>query len=73
MVAQLGFMNTPINTTTQQINSLIEFRQAVYQTGLGQSRDTLFELVDALIEQPMVSCAAAISLSPLSRCRWSRK
>jgi hypothetical protein len=41
-----------MNTTIQQINNLIEFRQAVHQTGLGKNRDALFELVDALIERP---------------------
>jgi len=60
-----------MNTTIQQINNIIEFRQAVHQTGLGQSRDALFELVDALIERPHASCAAEISLSPLFRRSWS--
>lgn len=60
-----------MNTTIQQINNLIEFRQAVHQTGLGKSRDALFELVDALIERPHASCAAEISLSPLFRRNWS--
>lgn len=60
-----------MNTTIQQINNLIEFRQAVHQTGLSKSRDALFELVDALIERPHASCAADISLSPLFRRSWS--
>src|SRR5690606_27716194 len=60
-----------MNTTIQQINNLIEFRQAIYQTGLGKSRDALFELMDALIERPQVNCAAEVSLSPLFRRNWS--
>ncbi len=60
-----------MNTTIQQINNLIEFRQAVHQTGLGKNRDALFELVDALIERPHASCAAEVSLSPLFRRSWS--
>ena len=60
-----------MNTTIQQINNLIEFRQAVHQTGLSKNRDALFELVDALIERPHARCAAEISLSPLFRRSWS--
>lgn len=64
-------MNNPNFSTIQQINNLIEFRQAVYQTGLGKSRDALFEVIDALIERSHVNCAAEISLSPLFRRKWS--
>ena len=64
-------MNTATLSTTQQLNNFIEFRQAVYQTGLSQGRDALFELLDALIERPHASCAAELSLSPLFRRQWS--
>lgn len=64
-------MNNQTFSTIQQINNLIEFRQAVYQTGLGKSQDVLFELLDALIEQPHTDCAAEISLSPFFRRKWS--
>ncbi|MCB9418779.1 MAG: hypothetical protein H6667_03170 [Ardenticatenaceae bacterium] len=59
-----------MNTTIQQINNLIEFRQAVYQTGLASNQDALFELLDALIERPHADCAAEISMSPLFRRKW---
>jgi hypothetical protein len=55
----------------QQINNLIEFRQAIYQTGFTGSQDALFELLDAMIERPHANCAAEISLSPLFRRKWS--
>lgn len=64
-------MNTPINTTIEQINNLIEFRQAVHQSGFGKRRDALFELLDAMIERPHADCAAEVSLSPLFRRSWS--
>ena len=64
-------MNNQTFSTIQQINNLIEFRQAVYQTGLGKSQDALFELLDALIERPHADCAAEISLSPFFRRKWS--
>ena len=60
-----------MNTTIQQISNLIEFRQAVYQTGLASNQDALFELLDALIERPHADCAAEISMSPLFRRKWS--
>lgn len=64
-------MNKSNSSTIQQINNLIEFRQTVYETGLAQSRDALFELLDALIERAHADCAAEISLSPLFRRQWS--
>lgn len=60
-----------MNPTIQQINNLIEFRQAVYQTGLTKSQDALFELLDAVIERSHADSAAEISLSPLFRRKWS--
>lgn len=60
-----------MNSTTEQINNLIEFRQAVYQTGLRKQQDALFDLLDALIERPHADCAAEVSLSPQFRRRWS--
>ena len=60
-----------MNPTIQQINNLIEFRQAVYQTGLTSNQDACFELLDALIERSHADCAAEISMSPLFRRKWS--
>lgn len=64
-------VNTTTFPTIQQINNLIEFRQAVYQSGLTKGRDALFELMDAMIEREHVDCAAEISLSPFFRRKWS--
>lgn len=64
-------MNTTINSTIEQLNNLIEFRQAVYQSGLTTGRDALFELLDGLIERSHADCAAEISLSPMFRRGWS--
>lgn len=64
-------MNNQTFSTKQQINNLIEFRQAVYDTSLTKGRDALFELMDALIERPHVDCGAEVSLSPLFRRQWS--
>ena len=36
-------------STTEQINNLIEFRQAIYENGLTDYRDAQFELIDALL------------------------
>jgi len=58
-------------STIQQLNNLIAFRQAVYQTGLTKRQDALFELLDALIERPYADSAAEMSLSPLFRRKWS--
>lgn len=58
-------------TTIQQINNLIEFRQAIFDLGLTKNKDALFELIDALIERPHLSCFAELSLSPIFQRRWS--
>jgi len=36
-------------STKEQINNLIEFRQAIYDNGLTDYRDAQFELLDALL------------------------
>lgn len=63
-------MNNFTLSTIQQLNNLIEFRQAVYQSGLAKGRDALFELIDAIIERDHAACTAEISLSPLFRRQW---
>lgn len=64
-------MNKSNLSTTQQLNNLIEFRQVIYESGLTQRQDALFELLDALIERPHADSAAEISLSPLFERKWS--
>lgn len=58
-------------STNEQLNKLIEFRQAVYDNGLSKGQDGLFEIVDGLIEREQAGCAAEISLSPAFRRGWS--
>ncbi len=59
------------NSTTEQFNKLIEFRQEIYERGLLLERDTQFELIDALLLSDHPRCFAEISLSPVFRRQWS--
>ena len=56
-------------TTKENINSLIEFRQAIYKHGMVARRDAQFELLDALLAEGRVSSFAMLSQSE----RFSRK
>ena len=58
------------SSTTEQINKLSEFRQAVYTYGLNGERDAQFELVDALLLSPTVASFPALSQSPVFRRGW---
>lgn len=51
------------------LNTLRQFRQALYQT-LRQAKDALFEACDALVSEPAAQCFAELSLSPRWRRRW---
>lgn len=57
-------------STIEQLNKLIEFRQVVYESGLGKRQDALFEAIDGLIEREQAGCGAEISLSPAFRRGW---
>lgn len=61
-------MNT--KTTQEDINKLIEFRQAIYQNGILKRRDAVFELLDALVSEGPVSSYAMLSLSGQFRRKW---
>lgn len=54
---------------TQHFNKLIQFRQAVHQN-LGQAKDALFELSDAIITMPSVQSFAELSCSQYFRRGW---
>ena len=56
-------------STTEQLNKLIAFRQAAYEC-LGNARDALFELGDAVLVTPHVRSLAELSLAPVVRRRW---
>jgi len=54
----------------EQFNTLIEFRQAVYEHGLTKARDAQFELVDALLLGRPIRSFPELSLLPTFRRRW---
>jgi hypothetical protein len=54
----------------EQFNTLIEFRQAVYDHGLTLAKDAQFELVDALLLSPPIRSFPELSFSPVFRRRW---
>ena len=58
-------------STTEQYNNLIKFRQAIYEQGLVGYRDSQFELMDALLSNMRVQSYAELTLSPLFRRRWA--
>lgn len=62
---------TEQETTQQDINKLIEFRQAVYKNGLLSRRDALFDLLDALLCEGTVTSFAMLSQSSQFQRKWS--
>ncbi len=52
------------------LNQLEEFRQSVYEL-LGNGRDALFDLMDAVLVNRSVSSFAELSVSPVFRRGWS--
>ena len=58
------------NSTKENINKLIEFRQAVYQHGITVRRDAVFDLLDALIWQGPVSSFAMLSQAEQFQRKW---
>jgi hypothetical protein len=58
------------DSTTQQVNKLIAFRQAIYDHGLTQERDAQFELLDALSSSGAIYAFPELSLSPFFRREW---
>jgi len=62
---------TPQATTKENVNKLIEFRQAVYQNGISRRRDAVFDLLDALLAQGPVCSFAMLSQAEQFRRQWS--
>lgn len=62
---------TKTNSTKENINKLIEFRQAVFDHAFVARRDALFDLLDALIDEGQVSSFARLSQSDHFRRQWS--
>ena len=61
MVETWGVTNQA--TTKEDINRLIEFRQAVYEHGLLARRDALFDLLDTIVTEGPVASLPLLSLS----------
>jgi hypothetical protein len=62
-------MPTTIVTATENLNRLAAFRQAAY-TALGQARDAVFELGDAVLLTVHANSFAEFSLSRAFRRQW---
>ena len=53
-------------------NALTRFRAALYATGLGKRKDSLFDLLDAALTADGPATLARLSLAPGFRRRWPR-
>lgn len=61
---------TTQKSTTQQINKIIKFRQAIYQQAFSQEQDAQFELLDALSSSGAIYAFPELSLSPFFGRQW---
>jgi hypothetical protein len=61
---------TKQETTQENLNKIIEFRQAIYAHGMSKRRDAIFEAWDALILHGMKSSFPWLSLSGVFRRKW---
>jgi hypothetical protein len=57
-------------STKQQLNRIIEYRQSLYARVLGKYRDAQFELIDALLSDRRIHSFAELTLSPLFERGW---
>jgi hypothetical protein len=57
-------------TTKENINKLIEFRQAVYANGMTVRRDALMNLLDAMLAHGPVISFAMLSQSEQFQRKW---
>lgn len=64
-------MSQQKHSTKEQVNNLIEFRQAIYENGLTNYRDAQFELIDALLVNQRANSFAELSLSPVHKRGWA--
>ncbi len=62
-------MNTP-ESTTENINRLIAFRQAVYAHVFTARRDALFDVLDALLSAGSLSSFARLSQNHRFQRQW---
>lgn len=59
------------NSTNEEFNQLIDFRQTVYASGFTHRRDAQFELLDALLLAGAVESFPNLSRVPVFRRTWS--
>ena len=57
-------------TTREQLNKIIEFRQAIHQNCLTKYRDAQFDLMDSVLSNQRVSSYAELTLSPQFKRQW---
>ena len=57
-------------STKENVNKLIEFRQAVYAHGITRRRDAVFDLLDAMIAEGAVSSFAMLSQAERFQRKW---
>jgi hypothetical protein len=57
------------SSATEHFNKLIQFRQAAHDL-LGNARDALFELTDAVIQMRQIQSFAELSCAPAFRRKW---
>jgi hypothetical protein len=61
---------TKQESTEQDINKLIEFRQAIYENGMQARKDALFDVLDALLSAGSISSFAMLSQSETFQRKW---
>jgi hypothetical protein len=61
---------TKQESTKQDINKLIEFRQAIYENGMQARKDALFDVLDALLSAGSVSSFAMLSQAESFQRKW---
>ena len=57
-------------TTQENVNKLIEFRQAIYEHGMLARKDALFDVLDALLATGSVSSFAMLSQAERFQRKW---
>jgi len=61
---------TKQESTKQDINKLIEFRQAIYKNGMQARKDALFDVLDALLSTGSVASFAMLSQAESFQRKW---
>ena len=59
------------NRRAEELRKLADFREMLYQRGLGHRKDSMFELADAVLVSERAQPLVRLSLEPVFRRRWS--